>query len=80
MFYHFNGRPHHIIIMSMIVFIILNFVENLIYFNGGKYNFKSNIKSYFRIPSNRDLLIIITIMLFFAFLQGLLTNVFSRFY
>ena len=81
MFFHSNGRPHHIIIMSMIVFVILNFVENLIYVNGGRIDFSSKeLKSYFRIPSMRDLLIIIAIMLLFAFLQGLFTNVFSHFY
>jgi hypothetical protein len=72
-----NNRPVHIIIISMIIYIVLNIIENIIYYNGGKFGLHQNIDVYFTIPKKKDLIILIVIMLFFAFLQGLMTVLFS---
>jgi quinol-cytochrome oxidoreductase complex cytochrome b subunit len=70
----------HIIIVSMAVFIILNVIENIIHYNNGKNKDKNDIISYFNIPSVNDFIIIIIVMLLFAFLQGILTYFFSKIY
>jgi hypothetical protein len=70
----------HIVIVSMVVFIVLNVIENIIHYNNGKNKDKNNIISYFNSPSVNDFIIIIIVMLLFAFLQGILTYFFSRFY
>jgi hypothetical protein len=71
------SKPIHLIIISMVVFIILNIIENLIYFNSGKYGFGNNIQSYFTIPDLPSLIKLICIMVFFAFAQGFFTTIFS---
>ena len=75
-----NNNSNHIIIVSMVVFIVLNVIENIIHYNNGKNKDKNNIISYFNIPSFNDFIIIIIVMLLFAFLQGMLTDFFSRIY
>jgi hypothetical protein len=76
----YNDKPAHIIIVSMIVFLILNFIENLIYYNNGKYGFGEEVSTYFIIPEKKNLFFIIIIMFSFAFAQGLLTMLLSKFY
>lgn len=75
-----NNKPTHIIIVSMIVFLVLNFIENLIYYNNGKYGFEDNVSTYFTIPEKKNLFFIISIMLSFAFAQGLLTMLVTKYY
>lgn len=71
---------YHVIIASMIVFFILNFVENIIHFSIGR-NVEnkddSNLK--FTFPEKYDLMKIIIIMIFFAILQGVLTYILDKF-
>jgi hypothetical protein len=73
----YNNRPAHVIIISMIVYIVLNIIENIIYYNGGKFGLSQNISVYFTIPKMKDLCILLLIMIFFAFLQGLMTFLLS---
>ena len=63
----------------MIVFAILNFVENLIHYNIGiertnNYNNKRNNKFKFYFPNFHDFLKIITTMVIFSLAQGILTE------
>ena len=73
---YFNDRPTHIIIISMVVYIVLNLIENLIYYNNGKYD----IKTYFNLPSWKEFIFIVIIMFIFAFAQGLFTVILSKYY
>lgn len=75
-----NNRPFHIIIISMVVFIVLNIIENLIYYNNGKFGIGQNLSMYFTIPNKKDFFILILIMIIFAFAQGLFTVLLSKFY
>lgn len=77
---YFNNRPTHIIIISMIVYIVLNIIENLIHYNNGKYGIGKDIKTYFSFPSWKEFLFIVTVMILFAFAQGLFTVLLSRYY
>ena len=63
----------------MIVFAILNFVENLIHYNIGiertnNYNNKRNNKFKLYFPNFHDFLKIITTMFIFSLAQGILTE------
>ena len=66
----------HLIIISVIVFIVLNIIENIMHYNIGRsYNKKFN----FRIPSLKDFSYIVLIMIFFGLLQGLFTEYFMEY-
>jgi hypothetical protein len=73
-FYLFRATPH-LVLASSVVFLILNFVENLIHYNIGRSN-ESNIK--LKMPSVSDMLRIIVVMIVFAVLQGIFTDLFIR--
>ena len=73
-----NNKPTHIIIISMLVFVILNIIENIIHYNAGRYSSTDfNLKNYFKIPELHEMFKIIGIMIVFAFLQGLFTELIS---
>ncbi len=60
-----------IFIAGFLSFIILNFIENIIHYSIGR----SHLKSFsIKLPSNSDFFRLTMIMLFFAVLQGLLTD------
>lgn len=66
--------PNHLIIISIIVFIFLNIIENIIHFSIGRNiqdKDKSNIK--IEIPEPYDIIKITIIMIIFAILQALFT-------
>lgn len=66
--------PNHLIIISILVFIFLNIIENIIHFSIGRNiedKYKSNIK--IEIPELFDIIKITIIMIIFAILQALLT-------
>jgi len=66
--------PNHLIIISMVVFLILNIIENIIHFSIGRNiedKNKTNIK--IEIPEPYDILKITIIMIIFAILQALFT-------
>ena len=75
-----HNRPTHIIIISMIVFIVLNIIENLIYYNNGKFGTGQNIGMYFTFPKMKDFLALLLIMIIFAFAQGFFTMLLTRIY
>ncbi len=69
--------PKSIFIASFVSFICLNLIENLIHFNAGKYHDSDEIM-HFTLPSKKDFIKIIIIMLIFAALQGTFTLILSR--
>jgi hypothetical protein len=58
---------------SSLVFIILNFIENIIHYSIGKNYNKDDKYIKFEKPSSRDMVKILIIMFIFAILQGLFT-------
>lgn len=63
-----------LMLISFSVFIVLNFVENLIHFSIGRnVENKNNTKVQFTMPSAYDLTKIVIIMIVFGLLQGLFT-------
>ena len=59
-----------LLIVSFIVYLFVNLVENMIHYNIGKY---SNKTTHFDIPTKKDWGKIIVVMVFFALVQGSLT-------
>lgn len=65
----------HLIIISVIVFSVLNIIENLLHYNIGR----SHNKNFdINLPTLNEFIHIIGIMLLFGFLQGLLTEYFTE--
>lgn len=71
-------KTHHILVVSMIVFIVLNLIENYFHYTIG-YNVR---EENFRlpIPSSDDWSKIIFLMILFGYLQGWFTEYFSQYY
>jgi hypothetical protein len=67
MFKYFNKR---LLFISFTVYLCINLFENLFHYNIGKYS-DHDIKM--DIPTPKDWWKIITVMLFFALLQGIFT-------
>ena len=68
-----SGVKLHIFIISFLVYLFVNLVENLIHYNIGKF---SNKETQLDLPSKKDWIKIVIVMLIFALLQGLLTYYF----
>jgi len=68
------NKSIHIVIISFIVFIILNIMENYIHYNIGRNRQVEGIK--LSNPSFKDWVKIIITMIIFGFLQGSLTAYF----
>jgi len=64
----------HIFIISFLVYLFVNLIENLIHYNIGKF---SNKETKLDLPSKKDWIKIVMVMFVFALLQGLLTFYFS---
>lgn len=73
---------NHIFIISLIVFVVLNIIENILHYNNGRtYNKEYNsLYDYINLPSFNDFIEIIIVMSIFAILQGLMTEYFSYYY
>ncbi len=69
--------PKHLFFSSFVAFMILNFVENFIHYNTGK--FHDTTQFHFTYPSKQDFLKILLIMFIFAIFQGLLTLIIYKF-
>ena len=69
----FISGKYHIIIISFVVYLFVNLVENLIHYNIGKF---SNKETKFDVPSKKDWIKILLVMCIFALIQGLLTYYF----
>ncbi len=77
---YFNKNTRHIFVISVIVFVVLNIIENVIHYNIGRQHDKpaSELSAY--TPSSEDWIRIIVIMIIFAILQGLFTMTLSKAY
>ncbi len=64
--------PTGIFIASFFAFIILNLFENIIHFNAGKFIDEDKL-IHLNIPTKKELIKIIIIMIIFAILQGIFT-------
>ena len=66
----------YLIFISMLVYGILNLIENLIHYNIGRTHENDEFKFY--IPNIYDFFKIIFIMILFGLAQGLLTELFIK--
>ena len=73
--YILSGASFHIIAISFFVYLFVNFFENLIHYNIGKF---SNQDTKLELPSPKDFLKIVVVMCVFALLQGVLTSYFNQ--
>jgi hypothetical protein len=71
-----SGASFHIIVISFFVYIVVNFFENLIHYNIGRF---SNKETKLELPSKKDFIKIVIVMCIFALLQGLLTSYFNKY-
>lgn len=69
-FFLFDPKVFHLILTSSFVFLLINPLENLLYYSIGRH---TDDKFKFEAPTKKDLIKIILITLFFALLQGILT-------
>ena len=74
--YIISGASFHIIAISFFVYIFVNFFENMIHYNIGRF---SNKETKLELPNKKDFIKIVVIMCIFALLQGLLTNYFNKY-
>lgn len=65
-----------LIIISMIVFGVLNLIENMIHYSIGRSN--NNGGFIFSFPTYEDFLKIIFVMIIFGLAQGLITEYFMK--
>jgi len=65
-----------IIVISFFVYLFVNFFENIIHYNIGRF---SNKETKLELPSKKDLIKIVVVMCIFALLQGLLTSYFNKY-
>jgi len=72
---YFNKNKIHIFVISTLVFVVLNVIENLIHYNIGRHH--DDLSLSFVAPSQTDWLRIIAIMIVFAILQGIFTMTLS---
>lgn len=73
----YKNKAFHLFILSALIFIFLNIVENYIHYNIGRNRDTDHI--VLSTPSKKDWIKIIYIMLIFAFLQGGCTYYLSRY-
>lgn len=71
----YTWKSTHLIIISFMVYIFVNLLENIIHYNIGK---SSNKKVEFYLPTKKDWIKIAVVMCVFALLQGVLTVYFNR--
>jgi len=74
--YIISGASFHIIAISFLVYIFVNFFENMIHYNIGRF---SNKETKLELPSKKDFIKIAVVMFIFALLQGLLTSYFNKY-
>jgi hypothetical protein len=73
--YIISGVRLHIIAISFVVYLFVNFFENLIHYNIGRF---SNKETKIEIPTKKDFIKIVVVMCLFALIQGLLTSYFTK--
>ncbi len=70
--------PSNIFMSSFVAFIILNIIENYIHYNIGRNREKEEFISL-SMPTRKDWMKIVIIMIIFAILQGAFTMFLSKF-
>jgi hypothetical protein len=70
-----NGADKHLIFISIIVYLLVNSVENIVYYSIGRHTGENNIT--LEIPGGKDLIKIIIVTIIFAIFQGYLTFLFK---
>jgi hypothetical protein len=73
--YIISGASLHIIGISFVIYVFVNFFENLIHYNIGRF---TNKETKLELPTKKDLIKILVVMCLFALLQGLLTSYFTK--
>jgi hypothetical protein len=73
--YILNGADKHLISVTIIVYLIVNSIENIFYYSIGRHTGEDTIK--LEIPGKKDLIKIIIFTIIFAILQGYLTFLFN---
>jgi hypothetical protein len=73
--YILSGASIHIIAISFFVYIFVNFFENLIHYNIGRFSDK---ETKLELPSKKDFIKIVIVMFIFALIQGFLTSFFNN--
>lgn len=68
--YVFSSSNIHLMFVSFLLYIVINTFENVIHYNIGKFSDKD---TKFVIPTKKDWVKIITVMLIAALLQGFFT-------
>ncbi len=71
-------KTHHILLISMIVFIVLNIIENYFHYNIGINSENNDFE--LKNPTISDWVKIVIVMIIFAYLQGFFTEFFSQYY
>jgi hypothetical protein len=74
--YVLSGANVHLIVVSFIVYIFVNMIENTIHYNIGRMNVDSNAK--IELPTKIDFIKIFIVMITFASIQGFLTYYFNK--
>jgi len=74
--YIISGASLHIIAISFFIYIFVNFFENMIHYNIGRFSDK---ETKFELPSKSDFIKIVAVMCVFALIQGILTSYFNKF-
>ena len=78
MYHLLKNSSTRIMIVSFFVYLFVNLFENLFHYNIGKFSDREMDKSMDFMPSNRDWIKIVVVMLIFAGIQGLLTCYFTE--
>ena len=68
--YVFSSSNIHLMVVSFLLYVVINTFENVIHYNIGKF---SNKETKFVIPSKKDWVKIIVVMTVAALLQGYFT-------
>ena len=68
--YVFSSSNIHLMVVSFLLYVVINMFENVIHYNIGKF---SNKETKFVIPSKKDWVKIIVVMTVAALLQGFFT-------
>lgn len=74
MYYLVSWKGFHLLVISFIVYIFVNLFENLVHYNIGRF---SNRETRLELPTKKDWIKIIIVMIVFATLQGMLTVYFN---
>ena len=73
--YIISGASFHLIAISFFVYLFVNLFENLIHYNIGRFSDK---ETKIELPTRKDWIKIVVVMVVFALLQGFLTYYFNK--